>query len=45
MLILDTNMLSEIMRSEVGVVFCDLPTLPAGPVGKLMLTRWRQLPS
>jgi len=24
---------------EAGVVFCDLPTLPAGPVGKFMLTQ------
>jgi DNA invertase Pin-like site-specific DNA recombinase len=24
---------------EGGVVFCDLPTLPAGPVGKFMLTQ------
>ena len=24
---------------DAGVVFCDLPTLPAGPVGKFMLTQ------
>jgi DNA invertase Pin-like site-specific DNA recombinase len=24
---------------EAGVVFCDLPTLPAGPIGKFMLTQ------
>lgn len=24
---------------EAGVVFCDLPTIPSGPVGKFLLTR------
>jgi len=24
---------------EAGVVFCDLPTVPAGPVGKFLVTQ------
>jgi DNA invertase Pin-like site-specific DNA recombinase len=37
----DAEFLLGVVRGtgEAGVVFCDLPTLPAGPVGKFMLTQ------
>jgi DNA invertase Pin-like site-specific DNA recombinase len=30
---------------EAGVVFCDLPTVPAGPVASSWSRKWRRLPS
>jgi hypothetical protein len=34
------NLRSVIVGSgKGGVVFCDLPNIPAGPVGKFMLTQ------
>lgn len=37
----DAEFLLKIVREsgEAGVVFCDLPTVPAGPVGKFMVTQ------
>jgi DNA invertase Pin-like site-specific DNA recombinase len=31
--------------TECGVVFCDLPSVPEGPVGRFWCRRWRQWPS
>lgn len=37
----DTEFLLSIVRgtSDNGVVFCDIPTIPAGPVGKFIVTQ------
>jgi DNA invertase Pin-like site-specific DNA recombinase len=35
----DTHFLLGLINSGVDVVFCDLPSLPAGPVGRFMLTQ------
>lgn len=35
----DTHFLLGLINSGVDVVFCDLPALPAGPVGRFMLTQ------
>jgi len=35
----DTKFLLALVDSGVDVVFCDLPNVPAGPVGRFMLTQ------
>jgi DNA invertase Pin-like site-specific DNA recombinase len=35
----DTKLLLDLVDSGVDVVFCDLPQIPAGPMGRFMLTQ------
>jgi DNA invertase Pin-like site-specific DNA recombinase len=35
----DTGFLMNLLKANSDVVFCDLPNIPAGPVGKFMITQ------